>query len=355
MCPYSALKVGVLHWQKNDDLIELISSEIAALGCQVTDFYFDAPCPSDHDLIFAFGPFGSLVPLATQLCNYTDGARPRLVLWICEGLPNPFIPEWIRFPAGSIRSSLERIAHQQTDTNGLQIHPRLRWLTEKGFRYRYYGDLFWLQKECLTTVLAVGSQWYADFLRARGLDPVVAYYGLREDPAWGIDLKLERDIPVLWIGKQATRRRKNLLSHLREELAASGIDIYVVDGVERPYVFGKERTELLNRSSIVINVLRQPWDNNSVRFYLAALNGALLVSEPVLPHLPFVDQKHYIETPLNQMAEIIHYYLSRPDEVRKITANARDLMRAGLTIDKSLPRLLAYAMTQDQPMRSLGS
>ncbi len=353
MCNYSALKVGVLHWQKNDDLIELISSEIAAQGCQVTDFYYDSPCPTDHDLIFAFGPFGSLVPLATQLCNCPDEARPGLILWICEGLPNPFLPEWIRSPASRIRSGLERFAHRQTETNGLQISPRLRWLTERGFRYRYYGDLFWLQKECITSVLAVGSQWYADFLRARGLNPVVAYYGLRQDPAWGVDLQLERDIPVLWIGKQATRRRKNLLSQLRAELAASGIDIYVVDGVERPYVFGKERTKLLNRSKIVLNILRQPWDNNSVRFYLAALNRALIVSEPVFPHLPFLNNEHFIETPFCQISETIQHYLDRPDLCQAIAENAWGLATTQLTLDKSVPRLIDCAMNHTHLVKPL--
>ena len=143
---------------------------------------------------------------------------------------------------------------------------------------------------------------------------------------WGADLKLERDVPVLWIGKIATARRKRLLKRLRADLQEHGVEILMIDGVENPYVFGEERTVLLNRTKIVVNLLRERWDDNSMRYRLAAQNRALIVTEPTLPHTPFLPGLHLVETPIEQMAETICHYLSHEEERQRIVGRAYQLI-----------------------------
>jgi spore maturation protein CgeB len=114
-----------------------------------------------------------------------------------------------------------------------------------------------------------------------------------------------------------------------------------IDGVENPYVFGEQRTVLLNRSKIVINLLRNEWDNNAGRFYLAALNRALFVTEPMLAHNIVIQPGvHIVETPLDQLASTINYYIDNEDEREKITEQAHHLVTEDITIDKTLSKIL---------------
>ena len=90
------------------------------------------------------------------------------------------------------------------------------------------------------------------FLRPRGYTHLVGYYNFSSE--WGADLSLERDILVLWLGNKGTDRRRKYLQQVRAELKKRGIEIVVIDGIEIPYVFGEERTILLNLTQITVNI-----------------------------------------------------------------------------------------------------
>jgi hypothetical protein len=170
------------------------------------------------------------------------------------------------------------------------------------------------------------SRWTAGYLNDRGYtcSPLPPLY----NPAWGADLGLERDIPVLWLGKIGTRRRARLLKHVRGDLQARGIEMMVIDGVENPYIFGEARTRLLNRTRIMLNLLREKWDNNSLRFILAVHNGALAVGEPVLPHTSFEPGEHMVVAPVAELAETIAYYLENEPARARIAGQALEMLRA---------------------------
>lgn len=337
----SSLRVGVVHWHKDDggsSIESLLSRTLEELGCETIAFFHSARLPRDLDVVLVCGPFGSLVPLANQLLACPPSRRPLLVLWMTEQLPNPNLPDWVQYVVGSIRSWAERLAFRQRSQGEWQLDPRLRWLTSKAHRFRYYGDLYWLQRQGVLSVLVVASQWTAEFLRARGFDPITAFDG--SHPDWGADLELERDIPVLWIGKPGTKRRHRLLRRIRAELRERGVEMLMIDGIEHPYVFGEERTILLNRTKIVVNLLRAKWDDNSMRYVLAAPNRALIVTEPTLPHTPFSPGVHLIETPIEQIADTICYYLSHEEERQRIVDQAYQLVTTDLTMAKAVSQTL---------------
>ena len=107
-------------------------------------------------------------------------------------------------------------------------------------RFQYLGDMLWLAKLDLLTGLAVTTEWMIPYLLAGGLPASSVVFGVPKE--WGADLGLERDVPVLWLGNPATRRRKRLLQTVRHDLKAKDIPILMIDGIENPYVYGDERT-----------------------------------------------------------------------------------------------------------------
>src|SRR6185295_6187516 len=129
------------------------------------------------------------MPVAAQLRSRPATRRPRLVLWMTEQLSNPALPGWLAHCAAELRAGLER---QRL------LSRRCPWVAGRALRLRYYGDLLWLRRQNLLSVLAIPSAWLAQFLLVRGF--AVTQAPLGSDPGWGADLGMTRDIAVLWIG-----------------------------------------------------------------------------------------------------------------------------------------------------------
>jgi hypothetical protein len=340
-------QVGIVFWQEDDEIASLIALELENLGCKTINFLHNAKLPEDLDIVLVYGPFGSLVPIANQLLACPSSRRPLFILWMTEQFPNPAIPEWARHTGGIIRSRIERLAFRQNSQGEWIFAPRLRWVTSKMHRFRYYGDLYWLKD--ILSVLAIASPWTADFLHTRGFDSILAYPGLVPSDC-GADLGLERDIPVLWIGKTGSKRREHLLRRIRAELRERGVEMLMVDGVEHPYVFGEDRTILLNRTKITLNLLRAKWDDNSMRYCLAAPNRVLIVTEPTLPHTPFLPNIHLVEAPVEQIADNICFYLAHEKERQQIVERAYQLATTEVTMHNGLVQILEHVVMMKKYM-----
>jgi len=91
------------------------------------------------------------------------------------------------------------------------------------------------------------------------------------------------------------------------------------DNEERPFIFRDERTEILDRASFVLNVLTHPKDELSIRYYVAAANGAVVLTELGESEYPLVPGKHLVECSVEEMPDTIMYYLIHPDEWRAIS------------------------------------
>lgn len=329
---FSGLRVGIMHRDPDNDYSLQLARILSELGCDdVIHFSFDAKLPEGQDFIIIFGPFSSLVPVVKQLIAYPKSERPSLIFLMTEQLPDPGLPEWFRYGFGRLRSRAERMAYYQRPEGDWRLRKGTRWLTIIGYRYRYYGDLFWMQQEEILTTLSIGSFWTADRLRANGLNPIVLPRSY--SPSFGRDLNLERDIPVIWIGKMGSARRRSLVNKIRDQLRSRGVEMLVIDGEENSYVFGEERTVLMNRTKIALNLLRQKWDDNSSRYSLAAANRTLIVTEPTLPHTPFESGVHLVEAPVDQIAETIVYYLSHDEERQHMVDQAYELIRKFSIVD----------------------
>jgi hypothetical protein len=97
-----------------------------------------------------------------------------------------------------------------------------------------------------------------------------------------VDLGLERDIDVLFIGALDVPRRRRLIRKLQR----TGLNVVAVGDWSNPELFGKGRSRLLNRTRILLNLARFPGQLSGHRFVLGMGAGALVLSEPVYRPAP---------------------------------------------------------------------
>ncbi|MBI3941668.1 MAG: glycosyltransferase family 1 protein [Chloroflexi bacterium] len=342
MANFQDLRVGVMQWESGKQITIAVIETLGDLGCEVIEFPYTAILPTGLDMILARGPLGSLMPVGKQLISMPPSERPALALWMSETWPNPAWPKWMVTGAGRIRAKMEALAFRQNGQGAWQLDPRLKWLTIGGWRFRNHGELDWLHRQGLLSALGVTSLLYADYLRTMGFDPLVAYLGIRPD--WATNLELDREIPVLWIGEVGSGRRRQLLNQVGADLRERGIEMLRIDGIENPYIFGEERTVLLNRTQIVLNLMREGWDNNALRLCLAAASRCLIITEPILLHTTLTPGLHYVEAPVAHIAEKISYYLAHPEARRPMVEAAYQLTMAEFTMAQAVRQILDKAM-----------
>ncbi len=326
------VQVGIVYFKPRDPTLKQLGQAVERLGCRAVPFQHIGPLPAGLDVVIAIGPFGSLVPVARQIMALPEENRPAFVLNMTEQFPNPKIPDWALYPSGVLRSLVDRVVYRQQASGNWEPLPGLSSLLKFAHRYRYFGDLLWLRRQGILTVLTLSSYWTGDFLRARGFDPLVLPISTVPDPQSGPEV--ERDVPVLWLGKIGSSRRGRLLTQLRAQLRERGVEMMVIDGVEHPYVFGEERNLLLSRTKIVLNLLRAWWDDNSLRYILAAQKRALIITEPTLPHTAFKPGEHLVVASLDKLADTILYYLDHEEERREIAERAYALITSHSPLER---------------------
>ena len=335
----NSLRVALSKWGSSG-AHDAIREVLLELNCQVSSF---DPCtepPCNANLILSFGPGGSLLLVSRWLATRDPRTRPVFALWHIETLPSPSTPEWIWRLGGVARSRLEKLRFDQPRLYfGLKRSRLWRRLWAVTFRYRNYGEVLFAKKQGFLDILAVSSPVHIKLFSDKGLRTIAAPFGSHS--SLGKDLAIDRNIPVLWIGWPGSRRRKSMLNRVQKKLSEKGIQMVRIEG--DPVIHGMERTVLLNRSVIVLNLLKQPWDSNSFRYYLAAANGALIVTEPTLPHSQFESGKHLVTAKIADLADTIEYYLSHDQERAEIVRSARKLVTEKVLLSKGVSRILLAA------------
>lgn len=335
-----ANKVAIVKWWDNDEIAQAIGHELSALGYTALYFRFDQPIPNDVDTVFSFAPYGKLLPLASKVSRISPEKRPIFVHWNTEGMPDLRIPWGAMSALSACRSYVDRLS--ESDNRWLRAMANkspISWVNKNSYRFRYLGDYHYAYRKGWLNVFADSSAVYAQLHSQHGLPTVVAPWGSTQD--WYAELGLARDIDVLWMGKRGTKRRSDILDRVREELNLHGVEIYVADNEENPFVFGEERTRFLNRAKITLNITRTWYDDNFSRFAMAAPNRSLIVSEPLLPHCPaYKSGLHYVSAPIEDLAKTILYYLDHQNERQRIVENAYRLSTTEVTFANSIKNIM---------------
>jgi hypothetical protein len=317
------------------------------MGHEVVQVVWNESLPPDLDSVLIKGPVVTLSiwPVVNQMLTMPKRDRPVLIYWFLEGFPNPNIPEWIVKPIAMSCAWLRR----KFDDAGLgEVFP-FALPRRRMTRFRCYGDLLWLRHYGVLDIFAYSSSAAIPGLEQRGFSPVVAYSG--SHPSWGSDLHLERDISVLWMGNPRTQWRRQILNRIRQDLRSRGLEMLWIDNVENPFVYGEARTQLLNRTKVIVNIPSMPWDDPSMRPIMASLNGVLTVCLQNCPHSPFIAGEHVVEASPERMADTICYYLDHEDERRRIVQAAHQLVMNEITMQREMERLMSRVVQiRDQRM-----
>jgi hypothetical protein len=258
--------------------------------------------------------------LLSRVAALPPEQRPYVVVWHTEPLP---MPAAAGFPRE--RLTLREMA---------KIVLRDRRINDQYSSARYLRRL---SREGIVTVLAVSSEAHQAYLAEHGIQSEFVFIG--HHPTYGRRLDLERDIPVLFLGEQRVRRRRRILSRLRRE----GVDVTAFGGSSTTKGhWGEARTELLNRTKVLLNLPRYP-GHFSDRVMMGMATGALVVSEPIFLPAPFEPGVHYVECEVDDMAETVRRYLADDDARRRITDTAYTFLTEGPTYEGVFARLLELA------------
>ncbi len=337
-------RIAVVEWAPNDGIAKTIRNELTILGFEPVLFQFDGAIPDNADMILTFAPYGRLLPITCQMARFASQKRPVYVHWNTENPPNPKIPWMLTKRIATFRSWIGRLSDSPklSDRFLASLLP-LWWLRQRMYRFRYVGDYQYAYFHGWLDVLVEFSNIYTQQHIEHGIPAVFIPWGT--SPEWYANLNLERDIDVLWFGQRRTRRRSELLDAIRNELRTHGIEMYVADGVEKPFIYDHKRTHLLNRTKITLSLLTCRYESVFPhRFHMAAGNRCLVVSECEFDHHPqCIPGEHFVESKADRIVERILYFLNHANERVQITESAYQLVTQELTLANSLKAIVRAA------------
>jgi hypothetical protein len=338
-----ALRISLYHWTSEGSIGESIAYELQQLGHEVRRFLAHEPVDPETDIVFTYAPYGRWMHIPRQISRIPAEKRPLLVHWNTEGLPPPSVPRLLQQGLGAARSWFDESLKALTTTpigglvRGLDGFFRYRML-----RYRYVGDYLRTNRLGIPFLLVDISALHARRLSAMGVPCINIPFG--SSIRWHADLKLERDIDVLWIGSHGSWRRTTELNRIDKALAERNIRFHKVDGRSAPFVHGDERTALINRSRIVLNLMRTPYDDNTLRHFIAMPNRALVVSERMLRHNPGLQPGvHYVEAAPDEIPDTIRYYLDHDDLREEIVEKAYQATTRELSMHEMVRKIICTA------------
>lgn len=357
--PQGRYRVAVPEWVEDDGIAKMLSFELEQIGYDPVLFRFDDDIPTDVDYLLTFGPYNKILPIWQKNACTSPSRRAVTIHWNTEGMPDLRIPFRIVKALAAMRSKIGRLSDSSSNFDHFLYSIRPISTIDHSFkRYRYQGDYEYASRRGWLHVLSDSSHIYSQIRSKMGIPTLYAPWGASR--RWYQDLGLERDIDVIWMGTRGSQRRSRILDRVFRELRSRGVNVYVADNQERPFVFGEERIRLLNRAKITLNITRTWYDDNFSRFTMACPNRSLVVSEPVLPHCTeFKQNVHYVSVKIENLANTILYYLEHEEERKRIVENAYQLMMGELKFEKSLRKMFAAAQqiangaidTQVQPYK----
>ena len=341
--PHRSLTVASMYWSLGG-LDRAQGDVFQQLGYKHSFFKYDETIPEDADIIFFQGPYGSLRPLVEQLVAMPAKARPLVVYWFQQSLAL-YWRDGLSIYLASLFSELQQRYGfiRPSQKNIWRLIPK--FITKKGARLGFLGDIFWLSSQGLIDVLVLSSTVYAALLEKYGVGSIVVPRGYHR--YWGEYRNVaDRDIDLLWMGKLRTRSRRRKIFWLKDELQKRGMHMAIYDGVHNDFIFGENRTRILNRTKFVLNVnFSGPTDELSIRYFIAGANGAVILREPNANQYPFIPGKHLIECDVRKMPDVIEYFLDHPEERDAIANNMLQLIQTQLTLEKSIGTILKSAET----------
>jgi len=347
-------------WHKRLRVGEMLHDTFSKMGFAATMVEDGDPAGLSADILLIAGS-GRACVLYPALLRRCGNSRPVTILWNLEPLPpaeTTEVGEQIGLKLAMCDcnklprpySALVELVPWHNDLRNV-----LRWILASRFvkqmpasvseeyrRVRPY-DLYNVMNEYAWFRRHYSRHWcdfvYAGtparckFLVSRGIDARFVPMGYHR--YWGEDLRIARDIDVLFLGKLRKNSRLRILRPIMKKLSRQGVVVRTVD----KGCYGLERTRLLNRSRILIDLVRLGWDMPVMRLLTAMSCRVLVISNWAHDPAPF-SSEHLVQTDTDNVAETVLCYLRHGDERQKIVDSAYRFVTEELTLDNSVRRLM---------------
>ena len=299
------------------NIMRAITSLLEEAGHAVTQMGDGPFDPGASNILWMLGSANRFPLVCQQLAATPKPKRPLVLLWHTELLPPPRAARlpWPRLALWEITRMLRR---DPRATDVYTNYFRLRQLAQKG----------------LLDFLLAPTLDRCEFLTERGIS--AHWVPLGYDASRGCDMGLSRDIEVLFLGTLNVPRRRQILERLR----CGGVNLLVMGSPSDPACWGESRTRLLNRTKILLNISRSPGQLPDTRLILGMANKALVISEPIYTPAPYEPGKHYVSATLDEMPEVIAYYLTHESERERIANEGHRLVTQEVTMSRSVSRIL---------------
>lgn len=294
-----------------------VASLLEEAGCQVTqvkDGLLDLQASS---IVWTLGNANWFPLIYRQLASAPKPERPMVILWHTELLPPPTAAN-LPWPRLHLREILAILRRKVYATDVYTNYFRLRALVRKG----------------LPDLLLAPTLDRHEFLSERGIP--AHWVPLGYDPSRGYDMRLSRDIDVLFLGTLDVPRRERIIERLRRD----GVELLAMGSRFDPACWGESRTRLLNRTKILLNISRAPGQLPDTRLILGMANKALVISEPIYNSAPYIPEKHYISATLEEMPEVIAYYLAHDHKREYIANEGHRFVTQEVTMARSVSHIL---------------
>lgn len=347
-----------------DEIADMIAETLSREGAPVTSVKDGESTAFDHDILLLVGS-GRYFPQFAELAKTRFARHPRVVLWHQQPLPPPVLTHrasklgerllnaqwedvlgrWAGglsrlIPAkGRVRTVLQRLL-------ALPVRHELERLGGAEYGNVGWDDLClvfeeaaWLSEafsaaEPWIDVIACSTPTRVAFLRQCGIP--ARFVPLGFNSAWGELGEENRDIDVLFVGTCHSPSRRSLVPEVLRQIRDWGYKTFEAD----VFPCGRQRTELLQRARVVLNVLRFPWEFPGPRLFASAACGALCVSNEAVQNEPFQPGLHFIRAPRTRMAESICWYLTNEEERKRRAIRALQSFATDFSLLASLEKLL---------------
>lgn len=318
----------------------------------------------DDELLLLIGS-GRYFPQFANVARQRGQARPRIVLWHQQPLPPPVLTRradelgqrllhaqwedllgrWAKGlsrmlpPTGRVRTMLQRMlafpVRQEFERLGGTEYGNVGW----DDLCTIFEEAAWLSETFSAAqpwidLVACGTPTRVAFLHQCGIPARFVPLGFHA--AWGELGTEDRDIDVLFVGTCDSPNRRSLVPDVLRQLRDWGFKTFETN----VFPCGRQRTALLQRARVVLNVLRFPWEFPGPRLYASAACGALCVSNEAVQNEPFQPGLHFMRAPRTRMAESISWFLTHEEERRQRAARALQSFSSDFALLASLGKLL---------------
>jgi hypothetical protein len=321
-----------------------------------------SPAALESDILLLAGD-GTCSDSFTKLLSDCGRNRPLTIYWLINPLPPPQLSErgrqiglkllncdWRKLPppwAKLVRAGLP-LHHEMQKAARWMLNCKIKKeaLANKcpGYTnisthqtYILMSSLEWTRKNVengLIDYVFASTIQRTQTLKKVGIDAEFVPVGYHH--SWGKKLSLERDIDVLFIGSFKSKRRRSMLKDLDKKLSAKGIKLQIIN----KGCYGEQRTALLNRAKIVLDLPKHTWEMPGMRLLMSISCGAMVVSEYVEETAPYKPGVHFVRAKYSELPDAICHYIEHEDQRQAIVDSSYKFVTQELTMENSLLQIM---------------